>query len=385
MIKKRNSPSKSVNHAVTYWRGRRNERRILLAIGALLFAAAFTMNAADMTSAELWQSNVKNPNAHPNIPNCSFAGYHRREAPLPSPRVVANVKQSGAKGDGQTDDTAAFEAAIKNAAASKGDAVLIPAGNYLLNSMIRLNESGVVLRGEGEGKTILLFQKPLDEVVGARRSGSSSARSWYGGLIWMGPHVAECGVENLTIKMAAHPASKHLADKGFNGIYPNRALNCWVRNVTIEGPDNGLIHSGARNTTVTGLKITGSPNHHVTAQRVMSHGTFDSHRQMSWDLIRTNITINNDGGPGGGNQAGPLLGAHVVHWNICATGKDEFVCQPDCHSMGALVGIQGVARSVKNSWAMVPGDKGCLVADDGKVPVPPDLYEAQLKLRLGTR
>jgi hypothetical protein len=103
---------------------------------------------------------------------------------------------------------------------------------------------------------------------------------------------------------------------------------------------------------------------------------------MSFELLRTDIDIVNDGGPGGADSAGPFLGARCVHWNVRVSGKGEFVNQPSAISMGALVGMQGAPIEAKEAWAMPPGDKGCVVADPGKVPEPADLYQAQLDLRL---
>jgi hypothetical protein len=110
--------------------------------------------------------------------------------------------------------------------------------------------------------------------------------------------------------------------------------HCWVRDVTIEHTDNALIFGGeVVNCTATGLRVVGRPNHHATMMRAMSHdnviehfkieskphhgintegtssgnvwragemkdGTFDSHCMMSFDSVRTNITINNTGGQG---------------------------------------------------------------------------------------
>lgn len=235
----------------------------------------------------------------------------------------------------------------------------------------------------------------------------------------LGLHVRESGIEHLTLRMPPHNAGKHLTDAGWNGVYLNRALHCWVNDVTIENADNAVIHAAAKNTTVSGLVVTGGKHHHATALRVgshdnlitdfriesepkhginteylstgnvwrrgvMKHGTFDSHRAMSFALIRTDITVNNDGTPGGGGQAGPFLGGQVVHWNIRVSGKPDFIYQPECLSLGALVGIQGVARLDKEGWAMPKGDKGVVVADDGVVPAQPDLYAAQLALRLAS-
>jgi len=66
----------------------------------------------------------------------------------------------GAKGDGRTDDRAAIQAAIDNAAAGGGD-VELPAGNFLIsragNQPYGLKvPSGVRLHGAGQDKTVLL-------------------------------------------------------------------------------------------------------------------------------------------------------------------------------------------------------------------------------------
>jgi hypothetical protein len=537
--------------------------RPLAALIVLAALASALCRAGETTSAALWAEYVKAPNGHPNLPNCSYAGYHCGETPPPERKVVANVKECGAKGDGKTDDTAAFEAALKKANEAQGGAVLVPAGTYALSGMVRLCYDGVVLRGEGADKTTLSFQRPLDQVLGRYSwDGRNSAYGWSGGLVWIGPaddftpdgklkvtkdgnweywkageklaaasapakrgdltvqvdaagagrlkpgttylvtwenpkdkslliHMAghesmkgydwdkqgaglvreerwywpvevvkveggnvslkqplridirpewgvafwalgpcvrEAGIEKLTLQMP--PVKKnlkdyknHLKDAGFNGIYLNKCLHCFVREVTIVEPENGLIHAAAKNTTVAGLILKGSTNHHATALRVMSHdnlisdfrfesnpmhganteglstgnvwrngdmrhGTFDSHCAMSFESLRTNIVVNSDGRPGGGGESGPFLGARVVHWNVVMTaGKPEWINNPEAMPMGALVGIQGAPRVTggKDLWHMIPGEKGCVIADEGKAPAPPDLYAAQLDLRMGRK
>lgn len=141
------------------------------------------------TSAALWAEYSRNPDRHERIPNNSFAGYRRSEVPLPEPAVVVNVRQ-WARADGKTDDTAAFARAIAFAEKKGGGAVLVPEGRYLLKGMIRIRQSGVVLRGEGRGKTVLHFANPLARVLGPRSPNgekNKSFYSWAGGLIHLGP------------------------------------------------------------------------------------------------------------------------------------------------------------------------------------------------------
>ena len=135
----------------------------------------------ETTSAALWTQFQKTPYTHPNIPNVAFAGYRFSEVPLPEPKVVANVRTEGAKGDGVTDDDAAFKSAVAKAAAAGGGAILVPAGTYKLTQVIALNRPGLVIRGEGQDKTILAFTKPVSQVV------PGVSGSWFGGLIWISP------------------------------------------------------------------------------------------------------------------------------------------------------------------------------------------------------
>src|SRR5439155_11601060 len=93
-------------------------------------------------------------------------------------------KTFGAKGDGTTDDTAAF---LKAIAEVKG-ALEVPPGRYRITDILEIKRSGVVLRGAGPDKTILFFPKPLQEIKpwkSATTEGrATSEYSWAGGLVW---------------------------------------------------------------------------------------------------------------------------------------------------------------------------------------------------------
>jgi hypothetical protein len=235
------------------------------------------------------------------------------------------------------------------------------------------------------------------------------------------------GVENLTFRFPPHERSGHLKDLGFNGIYWVGVLHGWIRNVTIENADNGVFMERSSHVTISELRITGGTCHHATSWRfwchdnlmtdfrvsampyhgissqdlssgnvwsngVMEHGTLDSHCGMPFDSIRTNITILNcDGRAGGSERGGPFTGRRVVNWNIrVGEGKRkglEPFTRPSQYSRGALVGIQGAEIRPENAepWHMPPGLKGTVVVDTGRVPDPPDLYQAQIGLRLGLK
>ncbi len=65
-----------------------------------------------------------------------------------------NVRDLGAKGDGQTDDTAALQQAIQEAARQQVGLLFLPAGTYLLSDALRL-PSNLLLQGAGTELTVL--------------------------------------------------------------------------------------------------------------------------------------------------------------------------------------------------------------------------------------
>src|SRR5579884_1881578 len=69
------------------------------------------------------------------------------EAP-DKPGPVYDVKAYGAKGDGATDDTAAFRAALA-AVPAAGGRVVVPAGQYVLSGPLSLGDKPVVIEGCG--------------------------------------------------------------------------------------------------------------------------------------------------------------------------------------------------------------------------------------------
>lgn len=111
------------------------------------------------------------------LPDFSYAGYRAGEAALPEVPGVVSVKDFGAAGDGRSDDTAAFIAAI---AAANDGAVLVPAGRYVITARLTIARSRVVLRGEGSGPdgTVLYMPQSLAELYG-----QTPSWSWAGGFI----------------------------------------------------------------------------------------------------------------------------------------------------------------------------------------------------------
>jgi len=136
-------------------------------------------------TSDLWGVNGERWNPRSRLPDFSYAGYHSGETPLPKiPRGVS-VKDFGAKGDGKTDDTAAF---LKALATVKSGAIEVPVGHYIITDILEIKRSHIVLRGAGPDKTVLFFPKRLNDVKpdwGETTTGRPTSNySWSGGFIW---------------------------------------------------------------------------------------------------------------------------------------------------------------------------------------------------------
>jgi ribosomal protein L21E len=135
----------------------------------------------------LWGANGVKWSPTSRLPDFSFAGYRRGEEPFRIPKDSISVTSFGARGDGQTDDTAAFKQAIEVGA---GKVITIPPGRFVLSDVLEIRRSNLVLRGAGSARTVLLFTKALEELRPrpAKTDGNqpTSAWSWGGGLIMIG-------------------------------------------------------------------------------------------------------------------------------------------------------------------------------------------------------
>lgn len=145
-------------------------------IGLLLCAS----NAGADTS-ELWGQRGERWKPDSRLPDFSFAGYRYNSEPVPYFSVKGNVKDFGAVGDGKKDDSEAFQKAIENV---REGTLWVPAGRYRITRQLKIVRSQFVIRGEGPEKTVLVFPKPLSQVVGdAAQFAPGGSWSWSGGLI----------------------------------------------------------------------------------------------------------------------------------------------------------------------------------------------------------
>ncbi|MBI5801265.1 MAG: hypothetical protein HZA92_11175 [Verrucomicrobia bacterium] len=147
-----------------------------------LLLSAVVGRAAEHSA--LWGERGEKWKSQSRLPDFSFAGYHRGEQPLPKVPPGVSVKTFGAKGDGVADDTPAFLAAI---AKTERGAIEVPPGRYRILGLLEITRPGVVLRGAGPDRTVLVFPTPLNDIKpnwGATTTGQRTSNySWSGGFV----------------------------------------------------------------------------------------------------------------------------------------------------------------------------------------------------------
>ncbi len=172
----------------------------------LLCAALMTdhAGAAEAVNSALWGADGAAWTPESRLPDFSHAGYRRGERPLPNPERTHNVRDFGATGDGETDDSDAF---LKALAEMPAGVLWVPEGRYRITRPLRVEKSNIVIRGAGPEKTILYCPVPLNVIEpndGATTGGRPTSNySWSGGFVTI---QGRAGGDALT--SVAQPAAR---------------------------------------------------------------------------------------------------------------------------------------------------------------------------------
>ncbi len=203
------------------WKRRIRGWRSGLATGTLLVGLVLAGTPGEGAYSRLWGEGGAGWNSDSRLPDFSFAGFERGEAPLPEfeDAVVHNVRDFGAVGDGETDDTEAFQSAIRAAENEDGPAVVrVPGGEYVITGFLDIRRSRVVLRGEGPGDTTLFFPRTLTDVEpnwGATTGGRRTSNySWSGGFLRIRGGDSGRPVSRVAEQAARGARSLTLAESG---------------------------------------------------------------------------------------------------------------------------------------------------------------------------
>ncbi len=178
-----------------------------------------------------------------------------------SSKLRFNVKDYGARGNGQSDDTQAINKTIMAAAKTGGGKVVFPAGTYLSGS-VRLKSNitlylgqGVVLEATDDPNA---YDQP-EPFLGPQYQDFGHSH-WHNGFIW-GENLQDITIEGpgmiygkgLLRQVGKKPAKKIVGDKA---IALKKCRNVTLRDFTIKhGGHFGILPTGVDNFTIDNLLI----------------------------------------------------------------------------------------------------------------------------------
>lgn len=176
-----------------------------------------------------------------------------------SGRLVFNVREYGAVGDGTTNDTVAVRAAVTAAdAAGYYNIVYFPPGRYKLVGSFSMSGSSAVLRGSGSG--YLAGTQRGSVLVGSAQTGpvlnftgwlspdSIRGQVEHGGFSVVGDGIADAGKTHAGIRMAAMEAVTfrgiHIANTGGPGLHLNGSSQlCQFVDIVVETPISAKVNN----------------------------------------------------------------------------------------------------------------------------------------------
>ncbi|MEC7246648.1 MAG: hypothetical protein VXV80_00130 [Bacteroidota bacterium] len=85
-------------------------------------------------------------------------------------------------------------------------------------------------------------------------------------------HLSEVGIQDFSIRFPKSPRIAHHVEQGYNGIYLTNVYNSWVKNISIENADSGVLTENIANVTIEDVITKGENIAHYT---VAMSGTYN--------------------------------------------------------------------------------------------------------------
>lgn len=174
--------------------------------------------------------------------------------------ATTSIRDFGAVGDGQADDTAAVQATVNKVEKDGGGVVLFPSGVYRVTANISSTQSGVVLRGEGVLNTRIMPDS------NAPISDQSQKAIDFTPLSLSGQH---CGIADVHIWPATRTACS-----GGSALELTSCFCAFVENVAIAECFNGVLVEASTETRLKKILLR-----HLRGNfGIKFTGIWDSHR-----------------------------------------------------------------------------------------------------------
>jgi hypothetical protein len=239
--------------------------------------------------------------------------------------------------------------------------------------------------------------------------------------------VQESGIENMTIQFSGEPYAGHNDEQGYYAVLLQDAYNCWIRNITIVDADRGIEVGGGYNTIsgvilraqarapkwtantyatghfglsvgrpraqdnlfvdsrletvfVHNLSVASFANGNVFSRITAQVPHFDHHGGAPYDNLYTDITLTRSAEnlfKSGGNRVDEPNGTRTTLWNVRYQGSLEIGKSEDKLPGLNIVGVDGLSARAPEPSSI----RWWIESWPGSNTVPPNLYEAQLRMR----
>ena len=103
------------------------------------------------------------------------------------------------------------------------------------------------------GKTITLGDPLLHEIGAAQ---PAVVADW--------KHLSNVGIQNLRLQFPDAPSFGHHLEQGYNGIYMTGVFDGWVKKLTIDSSDSGILTDNAASLTIADITTTGTRRAHYS-------------------------------------------------------------------------------------------------------------------------
>ncbi|CAK8719843.1 hypothetical protein GMJAKD_09120 [Candidatus Electrothrix aarhusensis] len=97
------------------------------------------------------------------------------------------------------------------------------------------------------------FKEPLNHDIRAGWHCDLKTFDWF----------TEIGIEGITIEFPMTTYAGHHIEEGYNGIYVNDGLNCWIDDIQIINSDSGVLVENSKNVTIRNIVINGRGGHYA--------------------------------------------------------------------------------------------------------------------------
>lgn len=77
-------------------------------------------------------------------------------------------------------------------------------------------------------------------------------------------HLTNVGIQNLRLQFPEAPAFGHHLEQGYNGIYMTGVFDGWIRGLTIDRADSGILTDNAASLTISDISTTGDRRAHYS-------------------------------------------------------------------------------------------------------------------------